>query len=442
MFCGLLTNKKFRRYKLISYKCKFLCIISVMKKLFLLIILIILISMTYCFANNSQENMQDSINFYYVRAREYNVPSYKTRTQAGQELIKLINNAQKSIDFAFYGFSYQEDILSALINAKKRGVKVRGIVDINVNGKNDYSGTDYAINVLGNGVVKTDYLADIQKLEKIKQENPKKYRFFYGHIMHNKFCIIDNSYIWTGTLNISTTGTGGFNENIATVIKSKELAKYYKKEFEQMYLNNKFHENKEKIFTNDFIKVENSEVKLFFSPNSRIVEDGIIPELKQAKKYIYISMFLITNEEIVNELIAAKKRGVDVKLIIEANHAAQQYTRHHLLRKNHIPVKVENWAGKMHTKTAVIDDNTIISGSANWTNSAFNYNDENLSIYKNVPNEAQYLKKEFLLSWKSIPLKWKYFNPDAEGKDSPNSCEDGIDNNHNGLIDIDDPLCK
>ena len=70
MFCGLLTNKKFRRYKLISYKCKFLCIISVMKKLFLLIILIILISMTYCFANNSQENMQDSINFYYVRARE------------------------------------------------------------------------------------------------------------------------------------------------------------------------------------------------------------------------------------------------------------------------------------------------------------------------------------------------------------------------------------
>ena len=398
--------------------------------------------MTYCYANSSHENINDNIKFYYVRPREYNIPSNKTRTQAGQELIKLINNAQENIDFAFYGFSYQEDILSALINAQKRGVKIRGIVDINVNGKNDYSGTDYAIKVLGDGVVKTDYLTDIQKLAKIKQESPNKYKFFYGHIMHNKFCIIDNAYIWTGTINIATTGTGGFNENIVTVIHSEQLAQYYKKEFEQMYLYNKFHENKEKIFTKNFLKVGNSEIKLFFSPNSRIVDDGIIPELKQAKKNIYISMFLITNKDIVNELIAAKKRGVDVKLIIEANHAKQQYTMHNQLRKEHIPVKVENWAVKMHAKTAVIDDNTIISGSANWTNSAFKYNDENLSIYKNVPNEAQYLKKEFLLSWKSIPLKWRYFNPNAEGKDSPYSCQAGIDNKHNGLIDIEDPLCK
>ncbi len=413
-----------------------------MKKFFLLIILVLFISTTLVLANENNKNSVEGIKFYYVRARDYNVPSYKTRTQAGQELIKLINDAQESIDFAFYGFSYQEDILSALINAQKRGVKVRGVVDINVNGKNDYSGTDYAIKVLGDGVVKTDYLADVQKLEKIRKESPNQYKFFYGHIMHNKFCVVDNVYVWTGTLNISTTGTGGFNENIATVINSKELAKYYKNEFEQMYLSNKFHENKDKIFTKNFINVCNSEVKLFFSPNSKIVEDGIIPEIKQAKKYIYVSMFLITNKEIVNELISAKHRGVDVKLIVEANHAAQEYTMHQLLRNEHIPVKVENWAGKMHAKTAVIDDNTIISGSANWTNSAFRYNDENLSIYKNVPSEAKYLKKEFLLSWKSIPLKWKYFNPSAEGKDSPHSCEDGIDNNHNGLIDIDDPLCK
>ena len=413
-----------------------------MKKIFVLLIFLILISVTYCYANNSKGNVNDNIKFYYVRAREYNIPSYKTRTQAGQELIKLINNAQESVDFAFYGFSHQEDILKALINAQKRGVKVRGIVDINVDGKNDYSGTDYAIKVLGDDVVKTDYIADIQKLEKIKRENPKKYKFFYGHIMHNKFCIIDDSIIWTGTINISTTGTGGFNENVATVINSKELTKYYKKEFEQMYLNDKFHENKDKIFTKNFVKVGNCDVKLFFSPNSKIVEDGIIPEIKQAKKNIYISMFLITNKDIVNELILAKHRGVDVRLIIEANHANQQYTMHQLLRKEHIPVKVENWAGKMHAKTAVIDDNIIISGSANWTNSAFKYNDENLSIYKNVPSEAQYLKKEFLLSWKSIPLKWQYFNPNAEGKDSPYSCDDGIDNNHNGLIDMEDPLCK
>ena len=107
-----------------------------------------------------------------------------------------------------------------------------------------------------------------------------------------------------------------------------------------------------------------------------------------------------------------------------------------------IRVKVENWAGKMHAKTVIIDDKTIITGSANWTYSAFKYNDENILILQNVPNEAQFLKKEFEQSWKSIPNKWLYKNPKPEGRDSKGSCSDGVDNDHNGLYDEEDPACK
>ena len=63
-------------------------------------------------------------------------------------------------------------------------------------------------------------------------------------------------------------------------------------------------------------------------------------------------------------------------------------------------------------------------------------------IFKNAQREADFLKKEFEKSWNSIPNKWLYNNPRPEGKDSKYSCFDGVDNDHNGLFDKDDPACK
>ena len=96
----------------------------------------------------------------------------------------------------------------------------------------------------------------------------------------------------------------------------------------------------------------------------------------------------------------------------------------------------------MHAKTVIIDDNTIITGSANWTYSAFRYNDDNLLVFKNVKDEILFLKKEFEQSWTSIPNKWLNKNPKPEGKDSKYSCSDSVDNDHNGLFDKDDPACR
>ncbi|HWB77665.1 MAG TPA: phospholipase D-like domain-containing protein, partial [Nannocystaceae bacterium] len=54
-------------------------------------------------------------------------------------LLTLIEGAQQSIDFAIYGMRNQTKILDALAAAKARGVKVRGIVDRDREGKNYYT---------------------------------------------------------------------------------------------------------------------------------------------------------------------------------------------------------------------------------------------------------------------------------------------------------------
>lgn len=313
---------------------------------------------------------------------------------------------------------------------------------MNIQGRNDYTDTMTSIAKFPKGTIKTDYASDLEKQRKINNNEIKYYGKFYGHIMHNKFCVVDNNTIWTGTVNISMTGIGGFNENVVLLIKSKNLAKLYTKEMDEMYKNEKFHESKKEIFTERPLLIGKTEVDVYFSPTSHAINDGIIPEIRKAKNYIYISMFLISHYQLTQELINAKKRGVDVKLIVEANHAQQRYSKHEILRNYGVPVKVENWPGKMHAKLAVIDDENIIVGSTNWTKAGFEYNDENLLIFRNNPEAAQFLRNEFNLSWNSIPEKWLTKNPKPEGADSPGSCFDGIDNDYNRLIDAEDPACK
>lgn len=58
-------------------------------------------------------------------------------------------------------------------------------------------------------------------------------------IMHNKFCVIKDSSVWTGSWNATENCTFKNNNN-AIVIRSSGVASTYEKEFLYMYTNNKF----------------------------------------------------------------------------------------------------------------------------------------------------------------------------------------------------------
>mgnify|MGYP003298859445 CR=1 FL=1 len=51
--------------------------------------------------------------------------------------------------------------------------------------------------------------------------------------------------------------------------------------------------------------------------------NAVIPLIRQAKKYIYIPTFVLTEKRVTEELILAKRRGVDVKIIIDASQGAR-----------------------------------------------------------------------------------------------------------------------
>ena len=70
-----------------------------------------------------------------------------------------------------------------------------------------------------------------------------------------------------------------------------------------------------------------------------------------------------------------------------------------------------------------------------------NKNDENIVLIEN-PEIAKFYKDFFLYQWNQIDNKWLYKNVRAESKESLGSCYDGLDNNYDGLTDLEDPACK
>lgn len=97
----------------------------------------------------------ENLSLYYIDGYKYKRPSAKPRTTAAKTLLNEIQNAKESIYFAIYGIAEQPDVEKALIDAKSRGVDVKGVVDMTQDNKNIYSGTENFIAKLGN--IHNDY---------------------------------------------------------------------------------------------------------------------------------------------------------------------------------------------------------------------------------------------------------------------------------------------
>lgn len=364
-----------------------------------------------CFAPFVGENIKIIFSDFTTKLK----PDRNCSSDICKEILTNINSAQSTIDMAIYGYSSTPAIEKAIKNAQARGVKIRLIYDVDSKNQNIYPDTFKFVSLIANS----------QNDGGLKDSNAT---------MHNKFYIFDNKTVISGSANLSHTDMSGFNFNNIIVINSKTVAEIYKSEFEQMYAG-KFHSAK-----NISERNEADGFKIYFSPQDKALTNGILPVIREAKTYIYIPIFVITENRVVEELINAKKRGVDVRLISDALNASKKYSKIQILRDAKIPVKVENYAGKMHAKTLIADDKYVVIGSMNLSKSGETKNDENTIVMTNA-DAAKYLKKVFLYEWDRIPNKWLTGYPRAEGWESIGSCDDGIDNDYDGLIDREDNGC-
>ncbi|MCM8524901.1 MAG: phospholipase D-like domain-containing protein [Lentisphaeraceae bacterium] len=145
-----------------------------------------------------------------------------------------------------------------------------------------------------------------------------------------------------------------------------------------------------------------AEVKAFFNKDC---EAALIAEIGRAKKSIHVAVYSFTRFNIANALSKAKSKGVDVKILwdktqLESSEYGSKIFE--ILKGGNVEVSVIDKKSKMHHKFAVIDSNTVITGSFNFTTSAAKFNDENLVVFENKKAAEKFLK-----AWEAIFLEHK-----------------------------------
>lgn len=252
--------------------------------------------------------------------------------------VAYVDSEKKSIDIAIYTLT-NEKIMKSLRRAHERGVAVCVILDeysLMTHAKNRarieqlikdgievylfdpksfYSGGSGSAQCFFN---KYDFLSGYKGAGRYFKPEPLPYeqikQLSIRPVLHHKFCIFgqninDNKLVWTGSFNFTYFGAARNQEN-AMVIDSADVASAYKRQFELIKS-----ERAHRLLPYP-IAVDGDGLELFFAPDQRVL-DRLIDLIDHEQQQIRMAMYSLSNKDVVEALIRAHERGVDVEVLLD-----------------------------------------------------------------------------------------------------------------------------
>ena len=131
----------------------------------------------------------------------------------------------------------------------------------------------------------------------------------------------------------------------------------------------------------DITLPRDTHVSVFFSPNGGCSE-AIIDTISKSKSEILVQAYIFTSEPIAKALLGAHNRGVKVSVILDKNQKKNGYSSAAFFSNQGIPAYIDSNHASAHDKVMIIDKETVITGSFNFTKSGENQNAENVLIIK------------------------------------------------------------
>jgi phosphatidylserine/phosphatidylglycerophosphate/cardiolipin synthase-like enzyme len=255
----------------------------------------------------------------------------------------------------------------ALIDAHRRGVAVRVVTE-------------------------SDYLDEEEVQELIDAEVPVLGDRREG-LMHNKFVVIDRQEVWTGSMNFTVNGAYRNNNNLIR-IRSSQLAENYTKEFEEMFVDDRFGPGSPPNTPHPHFGLDGTLIETYFSPDDGTA-DRIVELISEAEESVYFLAFSFTSDDIAAAMIEAAENGVTVAGVFEeSQYKSNTGTEYDNLVAAGLDVHLDGNRRNMHHKVIIIDEAIVITGSYNFSASAEKRNDENTLIL-HMPALASFYLSEF-----------------------------------------------
>jgi phosphatidylserine/phosphatidylglycerophosphate/cardiolipin synthase-like enzyme len=139
--------------------------------------------------------------------------------------------------------------------------------------------------------------------------------------------------------------------------------------------------------------LNNAPVQVYFSPGGGCT-DAIVGEVNKAKNEILVQAYSFTSQPIAKALVDAHKRGVRTEIILDKSQRGEKYSAADFTAHMGVPTYIDSAHAIAHNKIMVIDQETVITGSFNFTKAAEERNAENVLIIR-----SKELAKEYVDNW-------------------------------------------
>ncbi len=123
---------------------------------------------------------------------------------------------------------------------------------------------------------------------------------------------------------------------------------------------------------------------VYFSPRGGCSK-AIVAEIEAARREILVLAYSFTYDPIVDALVAAHKRKVKVKIILDKENEAATYSDMVRIMNFGVPTLIDSSHAIAHNKVIIIDRKVVVTGSYNFTQQAEMNNAENLLVIKHNP---------------------------------------------------------
>jgi cardiolipin synthase len=285
-----------------------------------------------------------------------------------REVISLIRRAKSTIHICTYILGDDETgeaIINALTERAKEGVRVRLLID-------SYGSLRLAKRVLAplkEAGGETAFFIPVLPIPFQRNVNLRN---------HRKVILIDGETAVIGGMNLSTEYMGAerrpeYWKDISLVLEGQDAA----------HLHEVFASDWSFATSEELGSVEEPDASIEPSGDSKTqiiasgpdverdpIHEAILVALFSAKKRIWIvSPYILPGESLLNAMIIAAQRGIDIRLITpkRSNHPIADFAREgymSVLQKAGAHIMFYT-AGMLHAKAILIDDDVSIIGSAN-----------------------------------------------------------------------------
>ncbi len=211
-------------------------------------------------------------------------------------------------------------------------------------------------------------------------------------LMHQKILILDDETVFIGSANM-TSASLRMHDNLVIGLQNKKIAHFLKEH---------------RPLTPGYLRatVGGQEVEIWLLPDPRgHALSDLRKKIRSAHKSIRIALFTFTHPQLLEEVIQAHKRGVSVSVVVDMHSSFGASAKTvDALKRSGIQILVSKGVQLLHHKFIYIDERILITGSANWTKSAFYKNSDCIVALSSLNTEQ---KKFMSQLWTQIETNAK-----------------------------------